>query len=113
MKTSHVNGARIRFNVPSGAQGTILRYDGEGFYIVQVDGKPSPVVAHEDDIIVTNRKFNVTMTARVSVEQHVGDGVYCGKEMDVNIAVKAETSVQAVQAIQEVLQGLVDGRAHG
>lgn len=52
MKTAFTPGTKVRFKTEGGATARIVKYDREGFYIVEVNliASSRRLVAHEDDM---------------------------------------------------------------
>jgi hypothetical protein len=79
MKAAFTEGRAVRFNVPNGIAANVVRYDGEGFYVVDSavdalvftshpDGGVGLVaagterrrmIAHEDDLVLDEDRFVV------------------------------------------------------
>lgn len=79
MKTAFTNGRKVRFNIKNGVPAVLVRYDGECFYVVDVelgalvynshsDGgvglepateRTRRMIAHEDDLVLDEDRFIV------------------------------------------------------
>jgi|ERR1039458_851968 hypothetical protein len=70
MKTTFTEGHRVHYNSPEGADAYIVRYDGEGFYLVSYLPDDQRYLVHEDDLAEGFR------TERNTCDRH------CEPEMD-------------------------------